>query len=151
MPPSPAPFPLRPKRGLRAPFGFPLGTSARPFGRRNRRAFAPSANSVGDVRMDKPLPIGVSNGGPVGPPWSFRKRGESRGEENPLERVFLPSGVLLPSFPTREKKVGPQAETPAPAAPAGAELRYQAAYLYICQAVVIYESSFKLSRAYSQH
>ena len=34
MPPSPAPFPLRPKRGLRAPFGFPPGASARPFGRR---------------------------------------------------------------------------------------------------------------------
>ena len=97
-----------------------------PFGPRNRRAFAQSANSVGDVRTDEPLPNGGSNGGPVGPPWSFRKRGESRGEKNPLETVFLPSGVLLPSFPTREKKVGPQAETPAPVAPAGAKLCYQA-------------------------
>ena len=75
--------------------------------RRNERAFAQSANSVGDVRMDKPLPNGGSNGGPVGPPWSFRKRGESRGEKNPFERVFLPSGALLPSFPAKEKKVGP--------------------------------------------
>ena len=115
--PSPAPLPSD-QRGPAGPLWIPpwserssVRTSrkelAHPFGHRNRRAFAQSANSVGDVRMDKPLPNGGSNGGPVGPPWSFRKRGESRGEENPLERVFLPSGALLPSFPAKEKKVGP--------------------------------------------
>ena len=115
--PSPAPLPS----DQRGPFGAPLDSPksvcssvrtsrkelAHPFGHRNRRAFAQSANSDCDVRRDEPLPNGGSNGGPVGPPWSFRKRGESRGEKNPLERVFLPSGVLLPSFPTREKKVAP--------------------------------------------
>ena len=132
--PSPAPLPSD-QRGPAGPLWIPpwserssVRTSrkelAHPFGHRNRRAFAQSANSDCDVRRDEPLPNGGSNGGPVGPPWSFRKRGESRGEENPLERVFLPSGALLPSFPAKEKKVGPQAETPAPAAPAGAELCY---------------------------
>ena len=108
--------PLRPKRACGPPLDSPLERAlvrsdvAQRIGspiRASRRTMPRSGECVGDVRMDKPLPNGGSNGGPVGPPWSFRKRGESRGEENPLERVFLPSGALLPSFPAKEKKVGP--------------------------------------------
>ena len=69
--------PLRPKRGARR----------RPNGR---------AAFCGEIQKGAEAPF-----------WSLRRVGGSKGEGDPFERVPFPLGVLLPSFPTREKKVGP--------------------------------------------
>ena len=50
---------------------------------------------------------GKSKRGASAPLWSLRRVGGSKGEGDPFERVPFPLGVLLPSFPTREKKVAP--------------------------------------------
>ena len=108
--------PLRPKRALRGPFGFPqecvlvrsdvaqrVGSSVRTSPRdtvecRARGRQCPNGQAVS---------AGKSKRGASAPLWSLRRVGGSKGEGDPFERVPFPLGVLLPSFPTREKKVAP--------------------------------------------
>ena len=103
--PSPAPLPS----DQRGPFGAPLDSpkivcsSVRTSPRdtvecRARGRQCPNGQAAS---------AGKSKRGASAPLWSLRRVGGSKGEGDPFERVPFPLGVLLPSFPTREKKVAP--------------------------------------------
>ena len=114
--PSPAPLPSDQRGPCGAHLWIPPGASARPFGRRAKNWLAHSGiatHNAAERRVRRRRPngraasAGKSKRGASAPLWSLRRVGGSKGEGDPFERVPFPLGVLLPSFPTREKKVAP--------------------------------------------
>ena len=110
--PSPAPLTSDQRGPCGAHLWIPPGASARPFGRRAKNWLAHSGiatHNAAERRVRRRRPngraasAGKSKRGASAPLWPSRKGGVSRGEEKPFGRVFLPSGVLLLTFPTREK------------------------------------------------
>ena len=108
------------KEGPSGPLWIPSWSERSPI-RASRHTMPRSGGRAARSEWTRRL-CGESQQGAEAHFWSLRRVGGSKGEGDPFERVPFPLGVLWPSFPTREKKVGPQAETPALVAPADAKL-----------------------------
>ena len=97
------------KEGPSGPLWIPSWSERSPI-RASRHTMPRSVGRAATSEWTSRL-CGEIQKGAEAPFWSLRRVGGSKGEGDPFERVPFPLGVLLPSFPTREKKVGPQAET----------------------------------------